>query len=140
MPNRQSLDIAGLQLSYLEWPSDKTPILLLHGLADNGCVWSSLGDYLADNNYVIAPDLRGHGESSKPVSGYSFVDYITELETFIKYLKWSSFHVLAHSWSAKLLAIWAKEHPALFKSLILVDIRSRKIWIRGIERSYIIRI
>ena len=121
MPNRQSLDIAGFKLSYLEWSSGKTPILLLHGLADNSCVWISLGDYLADYFYVIAPDLRGHGESSKPPGGYSFAHYITELETFIKYLKWPSFHVVAHSWSAKLLAIWATQNPALFKSLILVD-------------------
>ena len=121
MPNRQSLDIAGLKLSYLEWPSGKTPILLLHGLADNCYVWANLGDYLADHYYVIAPDLRGHGESSKPTTGYSFADYITELEAFIQCLNWSSFHVVAHSWSAKLLAIWARQNPKLFRSLILVD-------------------
>ena len=121
MPNRQSLDIAGLKLSYLEWPSDKTPILLLHGLADNSCVWTSLGDALADNSHVVAPDLRGHGESSKPASGYSFTDYISDLEALIQHLDWSSCHVIAHSWSAKLLTIWATQNPALFKSLILVD-------------------
>jgi pimeloyl-ACP methyl ester carboxylesterase len=48
---------------------------LLHGLADHSLVWSSLGDYLASDYQIIAPDLRGHGESDKPEFGYSFQNY-----------------------------------------------------------------
>ena len=79
MPIRQTLDLPDIQLSYLEWNQGQTPLLLLHGLADHGLVWSSLGDYLGSNYHIVAPDLRGHGESSKPDQGYTFDDHIADL-------------------------------------------------------------
>jgi pimeloyl-ACP methyl ester carboxylesterase len=116
-----TLNLSGIQLSYLEWNRGREPLLLLHGLADCALVWSSLGDYLADNYHIVAPDLRGHGDSSKPEKGYSFSDFIADLEALMLHLGWSSAHVLAHSWSAKLLTIWATQHPERFRSLTLVD-------------------
>lgn len=121
MPIRQFVNLSEIQLSYLEWNRGQEPLLLLHGLADHGLVWSGLGDYLVDNYHIIAPDLRGHGESSKPPTGYYFSDFIEDLEALMEHLNWTSSHVLAHSWSAKLLPIWATKYPDRFRSLILVD-------------------
>jgi pimeloyl-ACP methyl ester carboxylesterase len=122
---RQNLNLSNLQLSYLEWNQAGAqclaPLLFLHGLADNALVWSSLADYLAGKYHIVAPDLRGHGDSSKPETGYTFKDYITDLESLINHLGWSSAHVIGHSWSAKLLTIWATQNPQFFCSLILVD-------------------
>lgn len=95
--------------------------MLLHGLADHGRVWFSLGDYLAKDYHIVAPDLRGHGDSSKPAQGYGFEDFISDLEALMERLGWSCAHILGHSWSAKLAAIWATQHPQRFRSLILVD-------------------
>lgn len=118
----RTVNLSGIELSYWEWNrGGREPLLLLHGLADCGFVWSSLGNYLASNHHIVAPDLRGHGDSSKPQSGYRFVDLIGDLEAFMQHLEWSSAHVLAHSWSVKLLTIWATEDPERFRSLILVD-------------------
>jgi pimeloyl-ACP methyl ester carboxylesterase len=80
-----------------------------------------LGDYLSSNYQVIAPDLRGHGESGKPATGYHFQDYIGDLRALINHLGWTQAHILGHSWSAKIAAIWATQQPEVFKSLILVD-------------------
>ena len=121
MPERQTLNLPEIQLSYLEWNRGKEPLLLLHGLADHGLVWSSLAEKLAPNYHIVAPDLRGHGESSKPEKGYTFAEIIADLEALMARLGWTNAHFLAHSWSAKLLTIWATEHPDRFRSLILVD-------------------
>ncbi|MDJ0535655.1 MAG: alpha/beta hydrolase [Xenococcaceae cyanobacterium MO_207.B15] len=118
---RQTVNLSGIELSYWEWNQGQEPLLLLHGLADCGLVWSSLGDYLATNYHIVAPDLRGHGDSSKPQEGYQFADFIKDLAALMEHLGWSSASVLAHSWSAKLLTIWATKHPELFRNLILVD-------------------
>lgn len=122
-PIRKTLDLPhGITLSYLEWSAGGTvPLLLLHGMADHALVWSSLGDTLSQEYHIIAPDLRGHGESSKPVTGYDFATVISELEGLIDGLGWASAHVLGHSWSAKLVAIWARQSPSRFKSLMLID-------------------
>ncbi len=118
---RQTVNLSGIELSYWEWNRGGEPLLLLHGLADCGLVWASLGDYLAPNYHIVAPDLRGHGDSSKPQEGYRFADFIRDLEALMQHLGWSSASVLAHSWSTKLLTIWATEHPERFRNLILVD-------------------
>ncbi|MEL6458389.1 MAG: alpha/beta hydrolase [Cyanobacteria bacterium J06621_15] len=118
---RQTLNLPDIQLSYLEWNQGKEPLLLLHGLADNALVWSDLGDYLAANYHIIAPDMRGHGESSKPESDYTFTSTIRDLEALMDYLGWKSTHVIGHSWSGKLACIWATKNPQRLKSMVLVD-------------------
>lgn len=121
MPTRQTLSKPDIQLSYLEWNQGKEPLLLLHGLADNAVVWSSLGDYLTTDYHIIAPDMRGHGDSSKPETDYTFESAIADLESLMDHLGWSNAHIVAHSWSGKLACIWAKQNPNRLRSLILVD-------------------
>jgi pimeloyl-ACP methyl ester carboxylesterase len=121
MPQRQTFTNNSMEISYLQWSDRGMPLLLLHGMADHALVWSSLGDYLSSNYQVIAPDLRGHGESGKPATGYHFQDYIGDLRALINHLGWRQAHILGHSWSAKIAAIWATQQPEVFKSLILVD-------------------
>ena len=122
--NRLSLD--EIQISYLQWnssvnSSSSQKLLLLHGLADQALVWQSLGEQLSDRYHIVAPDMRGHGESSKPDQGYKFSELIADLEALMEHLQWSNAHILGHSWTGKLAAIWARQNPKRFKSLILVD-------------------
>ncbi|MBD2446334.1 alpha/beta hydrolase [Nostoc sp. FACHB-152] len=121
MPVRQTLAKSDIQLSYLEWNQGQEPLLLLHGLGDHALVWSSLGEYLATDYHIVAPDMRGHGESSKPENDYSFESAIADLETLMDKLGWSSAHVVSHSWTGKLSVIWAREHPQRVRSMVLVD-------------------
>ncbi|MEM6399582.1 MAG: alpha/beta hydrolase [Cyanobacteria bacterium P01_D01_bin.116] len=118
---RRSLSLPDIEISYLEWNQGKEPLLLLHGLADNALVWSSLGDYLATDYHIIAPDMRGHGDSSKPNFDYTFTSTIRDLEALMDNLGWESTHVIGHSWSGKLACIWATKNPQRLKSMVLVD-------------------
>ena len=121
MPFRQTLSKSDIELSYLEWKQGEEPLLLLHGLADNALVWSSLGDELAPQYHIVAPDMRGHGESSKPEDDYTFASAIADLEALMDHLGWSSTHVVSHSWTGKLAAIWARKNPQRLRSMVLVD-------------------
>ncbi|MDH6097579.1 alpha/beta hydrolase [Anabaenopsis sp. FSS-46] len=121
MPFRQTLSKSDIELSYLEWKQAEEPLLLLHGLADNALVWSSLGDDLAPQYHIVAPDMRGHGESSKPEDDYTFASAIADLEALMDHLGWSSTHVVSHSWTGKLAAIWARKNPQRLRSMVLVD-------------------
>ncbi|AFZ00835.1 alpha/beta fold hydrolase [Calothrix sp. PCC 6303] len=121
MPERHTLSTANVQLSYLRWNHPQEPLLLLHGMADHGLVWSALGEYLGSDYDIIAPDMRGHGDSSKPENDYSFESAIADLENLMDSVGWSSAHIVAHSWSGKLATIWATQNPQRIKSLVLVD-------------------
>ena len=111
---------SGLGLNYWSWPG-KTPVLLLHGLADHGLVWANLTQSVGSGYHWVAPDLRGHGDSGKPSRGYRCVDFIEDLKPLVEHLGWSQFHVISHSWSGKLATLWATTEPDRFLSLTLVD-------------------
>jgi pimeloyl-ACP methyl ester carboxylesterase len=121
MLTRQVLHLPNLDLSYLIGGSGSESLLLLHGMADCAMVWSSLADHLGDRYRLVAPDLHGHGESSKNITDYSFARIISDLEALMQHLGWTNAHILAHSWSAKTAAIWATQHSDRFCSLIFVD-------------------
>ncbi|WP_019502580.1 alpha/beta fold hydrolase [Pseudanabaena sp. PCC 6802] len=119
--HRQILNLPHIDLSYLEWNQGQEPLLLLHGLADSSAVWLSLAESLQDRYHIIAPDLRGHGDSSKPANGYRCGDIIADLEALMDSAGWRSTHAIAHSWSAKVVAVWARQKPQRLRSAILVD-------------------
>ena len=118
---RHTFKHSGSEISYLEWHQGKKPLLLLHGLADSAWVWASLGEHLATDYHIVAPDLRGHGESSKTETGYRSSLIIRDLEALMAHLGWNQANILGHSWSAKLVTIWATVNPKCFSSFILVD-------------------
>jgi pimeloyl-ACP methyl ester carboxylesterase len=125
--HRHTLKLADVDISYLQWRSQGEPVLLLHGLGDCAAVWVGLMEALSNGSNVeqqyqcVAVDLRGHGDSGKPAIGYRAQDIIGDLNALITNLGWQSAHVIAHSWSAKVAAIWAQQEPQRFKSLTLVD-------------------
>lgn len=118
---QQFLQLSDLTLSYFEWDQGQEPLLLLHGMADHSLIWAELGDWLHDRYHILAPDLRGHGDSSKPASGYRCSDIVADLEALMAHQGWQSAHVVAHSWSAKVAVVWAKQHPERIRSLVLID-------------------
>ncbi|MDY6940577.1 MAG: alpha/beta hydrolase [Cyanobacteriota bacterium] len=118
---RKTMQVGDIHLSYLEWSGGTIPLLLLHGLADTAEVWSALGDALGDRYHVVAVDMRGHGDSSKPARGYGFDDVIGDLEALMDVLGWSGAHVVGHSWSGKVATIWATQHSERLHSMVLVD-------------------
>lgn len=120
-PTKHTATINGLSLSYYEWHPGGEPVLLLHGLADHGLVWARLGESLGEKYHGVALDLRGHGDSGKPETGYTFADYSADLDGICNYFGWSKINLLGHSWGAKIAAVWATQNPEKVKSLILAD-------------------
>lgn len=110
-----------VELAYRELGTG-APVLLLHGLADHSGVWQSLAESLSDRYRCIAPDLRGHGDSSKPPeTEYDSRSLAADLEQLAQSLELNSLHVVAHSWAAKIALLWAQHHRDRLRSLILVD-------------------
>ncbi|MBD2667462.1 alpha/beta hydrolase fold protein [Richelia sinica FACHB-800] len=121
IPVRQTLSKPDVEISYLEWHQGQEPLLLLHGMGDHALVWLSLGEHLAADYHIVAPDMRGHGDSSKPEKDYSFESAIADLEALMDKLGWSTAHVVSHSWTGKLAVIWARQNPQRLRSITLID-------------------
>ncbi len=93
-PTDERVKVAGdVEVRVLRWapagdsndgsPS-AAPFLLVHGLASNARLWDGVGRRLAEaGRYAVAVDLRGHGHSDKPDSGYDFATVADDLRALI---------------------------------------------------------
>ena len=63
-----------------EWEGAGRPMLLVHGLASNARMWDGVAEELSARGHrVVAVDLRGHGQSTKPSVGYDFTTITDDL-------------------------------------------------------------
>jgi pimeloyl-ACP methyl ester carboxylesterase len=103
--------------------SDLT-VVLLHGFLDCGATWDLVAEPLARAGYdVIAPDLRGFGESD-PVTGggyYHFPDYVSDLAVLIDILAPRKLALVGHSMGGTIAALYAGTLPQRVDKLALLE-------------------
>ncbi len=123
MANQYSGDVTanGIQIHYQRTGGDNPPLLLAHGVSSNGLSWTRLAAALQAQYDVIAYDLRGHGLSSAPPSGYSFADNAADMAGLIAALGLERPHVIGHSLGAATAAYFAAAHGRDLASLVLED-------------------
>jgi haloacetate dehalogenase len=103
------------------------PLLLLHGHPQTHAIWHKVAPALASRHTVIAADLRGYGDSSKPEglpdhANYSKRVMAKDQLTLMKALGHPRFDVLAHDRGARVAHRLAADHPQAVQRLILLDI------------------
>ncbi|HEV8690341.1 MAG TPA: alpha/beta hydrolase [Ideonella sp.] len=103
------------------------PLLLLHGHPQTHSIWHRVAPSLARNFTVVAADLRGYGDSSKPPGGadharYSKRDMAADMRTLMLGLGHARFAILAHDRGARVAHRLAVDHPAAVRRLVLLDI------------------
>src|SRR5439155_17947857 len=99
------------------------PVLALHGLGVAGNIWQSFARRLLPHLAVVAPDLRGHGQSDAPPSGYLPTDYANDLIELIQDKDWleAPVPVVGHSLGALVALALADLRPDLVRWLVLLD-------------------
>jgi len=97
------------------------PILLAHGLYDNGRRWAPLAADLRDDYEVVTYDARAHGHSVAPESGYGIEDRVADLRGVVESLDLADPILLGHSMGGATAAWTAAEHPDPPRGLVLVD-------------------
>lgn len=108
--NTFTLAIPGLTIACKSWGNPKAPLILaLHGWLDNANSFDLLAPYLAEDFYLVAVDLPGHGHSTHLPPGcyYHFIDGIFTTVQIINALQRSRIHLLGHSLGACLASLVA---------------------------------
>ena len=85
-PTSHSYFSQRLRLHYLDWGNDGAPdMLLVHGVHDHCHSWDWLAQPLRDRFHVVAPDLRGHGDSEwTRGSPYSYLEYVQDIAQLVR--------------------------------------------------------
>ncbi|WP_221392970.1 alpha/beta fold hydrolase [Dyadobacter sp. NIV53] len=97
------------------------PLLLVHGFGQNWFMWNRLLPELSKHFTVIAPDLRGVGESDKPDSGYDKKTMATDLHELMKKLGYSNINLAGHDIGLMVAYAYAAQFPSDVKKIALMD-------------------
>lgn len=97
------------------------PILLLHGITDNGACWGRTADALAAHYTVYALDQRGHGKSDAPLGAYTYADYVADALELLRVNGLSNAMVMGHSFGGVVALNLAAESPQAVSKLIVID-------------------
>lgn len=117
------VDIHGVKLG------SGAPLLLLHGHPETHLMWHKVAPQLARRFTVVATDLRGYGDSSKPEgladhSTYSKRVMARDQIAVMEALGFNRFHVMGHDRGARVAYRMALDHPKAVDKLVLLDIVS----------------
>ncbi|OBF22857.1 short chain dehydrogenase [Mycobacterium kubicae] len=87
---------------YADIDPQRPTILAVHGYPDNHHVWDGVAERLCDRYNVVAYDVRGAGESSRPAkrSGYRLDQLVSDIGAVIDSLNAGPVHLLAHDWGS----------------------------------------
>ncbi len=116
-----------LDLHFKEFgDKNSTPLLILHGLYGCSDNWVSIAKILAEKYYIIAPDLRNHGQS--PHSNvHDFQSMTEDIEALLEKLNITKLNIVGHSMGGKLAMAFTAKHQAMVNKLIVLDISPKPI-------------
>lgn len=116
----------GVALHYQRRLGDGPDVVLVHGLATNLAFWYlRIVPLLAGDFCLTVYDLRGHGQSEMPASGYTTADMAVDLHGLLDHLEVSRAHLVGHSYGGAVALHYTALHPERVVSLTLVDARIR---------------
>ncbi len=125
--SRDTLRVGDLDLHYLTWGRENLPtVVLVHGASAHAHWWDYVAPTLAGHYRVLAPDLRGHGDSdhARPPA-YAIDDYVHDLEALTTALAPSPVALVGHSLGGVIALRYTERHPARVATLAIVDSRAR---------------
>jgi haloacetate dehalogenase len=110
----------GIRQHFLDAGSG-APVVLLHGFPETSFAWRYQIPELAKTYRVIAPDLRGYGETDKPAFGYDKRSMANDLRSLIKSLEIEKIALVGHDRGARVATRFAKDHPDAVDRLVVMD-------------------
>jgi pimeloyl-ACP methyl ester carboxylesterase len=115
------IDAGGIGIHYHRTGGGKPPVVLAHGITDNGLCWTRVARALETDYDLIMVDARGHGDSDKPASGYGPRDHAGDLAAVIRQLGLDRPVVMGHSMGAGSTAALLAAYPGLASGAVLED-------------------
>ena len=118
-PQSKFAEVNGVRLHYLV-AGKGDPVVLLHGFAETSHMWPLIAK-LADRHTVIAPDLRGFGQSAAPADGYTKAAMARDIHALVKNLKYDRIRLVGHDIGLMVAYAYAAQYPAEVDRLVLME-------------------
>ena len=113
--------VNGIQLHYVIG-GHGDPVVLLHGWPETWYEWHHVMPALAKNYTVIVPDLRGLGDSSKPLTGYDGKTVAEDIHQLVTQLGFKTIFLVGHDIGTQIAYSYAAAHPTEVKRLVVMEL------------------
>ena len=112
-----------LKLHYVDWGNPTAPpLLLVHGGRDHCRSWDWVAESLCDQYHIIAPDLRGHGDSLWLVGGsYVLPDYVYDLAQLVHQANLAPVSIISHSLGGMICLQYAGLYPKNVRQIVAIE-------------------
>jgi len=112
-----------LRLHYVDWGNQDAPTLLLvHGGRDHCRNWDWVAEALRDQYHIIAPDLRGHGDSQWMVGGsYNQIDYVYDIAQLLRQTQKGPVTIIGHSLGGSISLLYTGLYPESVCKLVAIE-------------------
>ena len=117
---RHDAVVNGIKIHYMKAGAGPV-IVLLHGYAETSHMWLPIIPILAKNHTVIAPDLRGEGDSGKPEGGYDKKNMAADIHALIQSLGYTHIQVVGHDIGLMVAYAYAAMYSSETDSIVLMD-------------------
>ena len=117
------------------------PLLLLHGHPQTHAIWHKVAPLLARHFTVVACDLRGYGDSSKPQGAPDHANYskrvmAADMVASMRHLGFERFRVMAHDRGARVAHRLMADHPQAVERAVLLDIAPTLAMYEGTTEAF----
>ena len=120
-----TIEVGGLKLHYQDYGSaGKPPMLCIHGSAAHAHWFDFVAPGFTNDFHVIAPDMRGHGDSEwdrSAQSEYTYDRYAADVHALTEKLDLRDFILVGHSMGGLLSIVYAATYPGRAKAFIMID-------------------
>ena len=122
-PTSHSYISQRLRLHYVDWGNaGAPPLILLHGGRDHCRNWDWVAQALRHDYHIIAPDLRGHGDSAYSPSGdYSMSAHVYDLAQLVHQQNLSPVRIIAHSLGGNIALRYAGIYSRNVEKLVAIE-------------------
>ena len=112
-----------LRLHYVDWGNESAPpLLLVHGGRDHCRNWDWAAEELRHDYHVIAPDLRGHGDSQWSLAGtYGPTDFVYDIAQLVHQKELAPVAIISHSLGGHISLQYAGIYPEMVSHLVAIE-------------------
>jgi pimeloyl-ACP methyl ester carboxylesterase len=112
-----------LKLHYVDWGNpEKPPLLLIHGGRDHARNWDWVAAELRNDYHIVAPDLRGHGDSQWSIGGmYAMIDYTLDVAQLLSALRLFPITIIGHSLGGSIALQYTGVYPDRVKKVVAIE-------------------
>ena len=114
------VEIDGMRQHYLLAGSGE-PVVLLHGFPETSYAWRKIIPALSEHYTVLAPDLRGCGDTDRPSGGYDKRTVAADVHRLIKHLRLGAINLVSHDVGMMVGYAYACAYPSEVRRLVLME-------------------